>query len=72
MANKEIRISHDKIKDPKTITQVNTEEFKKQGLDIHRDGVEELIDDHKSRTRILKVKAPTKFFFQGGSARGKK
>ncbi len=58
---KELRIKHDELSDPQTITQRNVEEFKKHGLDIHTHEVKELIDDHAKGERIYKVKN-TKYF----------
>ena len=69
MANKEVRIDYDKIRDSQDITRVNAEEFKKVGLDIHKNGVEGLIDDDRTKQRILKIKKPTKYFFQGSRNR---
>jgi hypothetical protein len=66
MADKEIRIKHEDIQDPSTITRVNAEAFKKAGLDIHVNGVESLDDDHKRGERILRVHKTTKYFFQKG------
>jgi len=51
----EIRIPHDRIMDPKTITQVNEAEFKKNGLDMHRNEVTEIVDDFDRGVRILQV-----------------
>lgn len=53
---KEFRVSFDRLKDPQTITRENIGEFKKRGLDIHVDEVEEIIDDEKKQERIYKVK----------------
>ena len=64
MADREIRIAYKDIQDSQTITKVNEEAFKKAGLDVHVNGVESLEDDHKSRTRILRVHKTTKYFFQ--------
>lgn len=61
MAKKELRINHDDISDPQTITRVQAEKFKEAGLDMHRHEVDELVDDHKSRVRILKIRN-VKFF----------
>ena len=56
MSDKEIRIPFDEIKDPQKITQRNVEAFKERDLDIHRNDVQEIVDDHSTRTRILKVR----------------
>lgn len=61
MAKKELRIPHQEISDPQTITQRNIRAFKEAGLDIHRHEVDELYDDHSTKTRILKVRK-VKFF----------
>ena len=58
---KEFRLPFDKIADPQTITQVNAEEFKKHDLDIHKNEVNEIVDDHSRQERVYKVKN-TKYF----------
>lgn len=65
MADKEIVIPFDKIQDSQTITTVQERIFKEKGLDMHKNEVNELIDDHSSKKRILKVKN-VKYFFMGG------
>lgn len=64
MAKKEIRMPFSEIKNPQTITQRNVAEFTKHGLDIHRHEVDELVDDHATKTRILKVRN-IKYFDMG-------
>ena len=66
MAKKELRISHDDLRDPDTITQRNIRAFKEAGLDTRLNEVDELIDDHSSKTRILKVRK-VKYFDLGRS-----
>ena len=61
MANKEIVIDHDKIRNSQTITQVVTEEFKKHGLNPHKNDCVEMQDDDKAGKRIYKLKN-VKFF----------
>jgi len=61
---KEIQVSHEKLSDPQTITEVNKRAFKEAGLDIHKNDVVELIDDHSKGKRIYKIKN-TKFFDMG-------
>lgn len=56
MAKKEVRIPFDEIRDPNKITQVNARKFKELGLDIHKNEVDELIDDHSTKTRVLKIR----------------
>ena len=53
---KEVRIKHDYIQDTQTITKTMTDEFKKQGLDVHRHEVESLDDDYGTKERVLKIK----------------
>lgn len=65
MADKEIRIPYSRIANPQTITQTNIKAFKEHGLDIHRHEVKELVDDHARGERIIKVKGPKTYFFQG-------
>ncbi len=68
MAKKELRIPFSEIEDPQKITQRNVQAFKENDLDIHRHEVDEIVDDHSTRTRILKVRN-IKYFDMG---RGKK
>jgi len=56
MANKEVVIDHDRIRNPQTITQVVTEEFKKQGLNPHKNDCMDLQDDFSKGKRIYKLK----------------
>lgn len=56
MANKEIHVSFDKISDPQTITRVNKQLMAERDLDIHKNEVVELIDDHDQRKRVYKLK----------------
>lgn len=56
MAKKELRIPHAEIKDPQKITEVNVQKFKEAGLDIHRHEVDEIVDDERSKTRVLKIR----------------
>lgn len=65
---KEIRIPHAEIADPQTITQVNVRKFKEAGLDIHKNEVDRLEDDHRRGERILTVRNP-KFFDMGRRGR---
>lgn len=65
MNTKEIRISHSRIQDSQTITQVQREEFKKRGLDMGVHEVKELSDDFQRKERVLTVKGPVKYYFQG-------
>ena len=67
MAHKEIRLPYANIANPQTITDVQERAFHEHGLDMHRDELtgEELIDDHDKQVRILKVRAPRKYFDMG-------
>ena len=61
---KEIRIPHAELSDPQTVTQVNVRKFREQGLDIHKNEVDELVDDHDKNVRVLKIRNP-KFLDMG-------
>ena len=61
MADKEISISHDLIRDPQTITDKVSKAFKEKGVDIHRNDCVELVDDFPEKRRVYKVRA-RKFF----------
>lgn len=56
MADKEIRIPFERIRDSRKITKVNREEMSKRDLDIHRHEVVKLEDDHSRGERVLKVR----------------
>ena len=59
---KELKIAHDKIRDPQTITQVQEQVFAEHSLDMHKHEVDRLEDDHTKGVRILTVKTPRSFF----------
>ena len=61
----EIRIPFEEIDNSMTITEVQERKFEEHGQNMHRNEVDELIDDHKKKQRILKVRASKKFFFMG-------
>ena len=65
---KELRIPHDEIREPQSITQRNVKAFREAGLNIHRDEVVDLVDDHGRKERVLKVQ-DRKYFDLG---RGRK
>jgi hypothetical protein len=56
MANKEIHVPFDKIADPQTITSVNKKLFAERDLDIHKNEVVDLIDDHSLQKRVYKIR----------------
>ena len=62
---KEIRIKHDDISTPQSITPHMEKEFKARDWDIHQHEVEKMEDDFKTGERILHVKH-TKYFPIGG------
>lgn len=66
MADKEIVIDHELIRNPQTITQIQERIFNEHGVDMHKHEVNELIDDHDAGKRILKVKNK-KYFIMGGT-----
>ena len=57
MANKEVVIDHDKIRNSQTITKVVTDEFKKHGLNPHKNDCMEMYDDHSAGKRVYKLKS---------------
>ena len=71
MAVKEIRLRHEDIADPQTITDVNEKAFKDAGLSMHRDELigEELIDDHDKKVRVLRVRGRRTFIDLGQRSR---
>jgi len=56
MADKEVVIDHARLKDPQKITQVVTEEFKRQGVNPHKNDCVDLQDDFSAGKRIYKLK----------------
>ncbi len=62
MADKEIIIEHDRIRNSQTITDEVEKEFKKHGLDIHKNEIVEMEDDFKKGIRRYKVKN-VKYFY---------
>ncbi len=61
MANKEIVVNHDDIRNPQTITKVVSDAFKAQKVDIHKNDCVEIVDDNRARKRVYTVKN-VKFF----------
>ena len=61
MAHKELRIPFSEIKNPQEITDVNHKYFNEADLNMHRNEVDSLEDDHDRQVRILKVRK-VKFF----------
>lgn len=59
---KEIRIPHEQIANSQTITTVQEQIFEEHGLNMHRNEVDSLVDDHDKKVRILTVKTPRTFF----------
>lgn len=60
--SREIRIPHDKIRNPQTLTREFEERFRAEGLDLHVHEVEKIDEDDKRGERVLQVKN-TKYFF---------
>lgn len=61
---KELRLKHEAINDPQSITEVTSNAFEKEGLNIHVDEVTDLVDDFSKGERILQIKN-TKYFTVG-------
>lgn len=53
---KDILIPHDEIQNPETITQRTVRAFRESGLDIHKNEVDRLEDDHAKGVRRLTVR----------------
>jgi hypothetical protein len=58
---RELRLKHDELGNSQTITDIMENEFRKRGLDLHKNDVLELIDDFDTKERVLKVKT-TRYF----------
>ena len=64
MADKEISVPFSEINNSKTITRVNKKLFAERDLDIHKNEVVDLIDDHSAQKRIYKIRQ-VKYFDMG-------
>lgn len=62
--SREIRLKHDEIKNPQTITQRNIRAFLEAGLNIHENEVDEIIDDDRRQERVMKI-STKKHFWMG-------
>jgi len=56
MGTAEIRIPHSEIADPQTITQVQREHYRKNGLDMSMNDVVKLDDNFAQKERVIQVK----------------
>lgn len=56
MANKEIHVPFAQLGDSQTITGVNKRLFKENDMDIHKNEVVDLIDDHSAGKRVYKLR----------------
>jgi hypothetical protein len=61
MMPRELRLKHDELGNSQTITQIMEDRFRREGLDLHKNDVLELIDDFDTKERVLKVKT-TRYF----------
>jgi hypothetical protein len=61
LGTKTIKINHDLISNPDTITKVNEQIFKDKGIDLHVNEVVDLKDDMVNGVRHLEVKV-SKYF----------
>mgnify|MGYP001616874195 FL=1 len=62
--SKEFRIPFDKLGNSQTITDIQEKAFKEHDLDMHKNEVDELIDDHSKKERVYKVRN-RKYFDMG-------
>jgi hypothetical protein len=56
MADKEIHIPFDKIMDSRTITGVNKKLIAENDMDIHKNEVVKLEDDHTLQKRVIRLR----------------
>jgi len=63
--SKEIRIPHSELRDSKNCSAKIEEAFRRVGLDVHRNEIDELYDDHHRGERVVKIQTPKKMFFMG-------
>jgi hypothetical protein len=56
LSNKEIRLKHEDIKNPQTITGVTKKAFAENDLNIHQHEVDSLEDDFSKGERVLSIR----------------
>lgn len=50
---KELRIPHSQLRNSQTCSSRIEEEFRKAGLDVHRDEIDSMEDDHDRGERVI-------------------
>jgi len=63
--SREIRIPHSVLRDAQTCSTRMEQEFQRAGLDVHRNEIDELYDDHHKGERVVKIQTPRKMVFFG-------
>lgn len=56
MSDKEIHVPFADLSNPQTITGVNKKMFADHDMDIHKNEVVDLIDDHSAQKRVYKIR----------------
>lgn len=69
MGKKELRVPHDRLRDPQTITGEQRRAFAERGLDFLRDEVVRHEDDHDRGERVYSVRARRTFVDLGKGRR---
>ena len=64
---KEFRVPHGTIATPQTITPAMELEFKKRGLDLHRNEAVSVEDDFITKERVVRVKTKKYFVMRGST-----
>lgn len=53
---KELRIPHQELRNPQTCSTRIEEAFKRAGLNVHRDEIDSMEDDHDKGERVIQAR----------------
>jgi len=53
---KELRIPHRELRNPQNCSSRIEEEFRRAGLDVHRDEIDSMEDDHDREERVIQAR----------------
>lgn len=53
---KELRIPHRELRNPQNCSSRIEEEFRRAGLDVHRDEIDSMEDDHDRGERVIQAR----------------
>lgn len=55
---KEVRIPHSALRNPQDCSSVVEAHFKRVGLDVHRNEIDSMEDDHERGERVIRIQTP--------------